>query len=154
MYRIEIFLSSSISNNSFEGIEMRSRLSRVKAHVPSTDFENEVEIRGNWADQQFALEVPDEFLESIFPLRLQTQFPGGSKLSVEAKVFAPKKVELKLVKRNVVIGKLHHDNFTNRAINSSVGCQLSCPGTKKIITGSDVCIECSNSRGATFELCC
>lgn len=155
MHSIEIFLSSEIDDDSFEAVEIQQRLSRIRAYVPSTSYERTFEIRGNWSDENFTLSVPEKFLESRFPLRFQAQFPGGSKLSVEAKVYVPTRVDLKLVTREYIEGKVAHQDYKGQSVNAAaVGCELTCPGTKEKITGSDTCIECSNSRGKRFKLCC
>ena len=155
MHSIEIYLRSEIADDSFDAIEIKSRISRVKAYVPSSDYERSFEIRGNWSDENFTLSVPERFLKSRFPLRFQAQFPGGSKLAVEAKVFFPTRVDLTLMERNRIEGRVQHKDFENKTLSAAaVGCELSCPGTKEKITGSDTCIECHNSKGAIFKLCC
>ncbi len=155
MHPIEVYLRSEIADDSFEAVEIKARISRIKAYVPSTDYERNFDIRGNWTDEQFTLSVPERFLDSRFPLRFQAQFPGGSKLSVEAKVFSPTRVDLVLKARNRIEGRVQHKDFKNQTLSSAgVGCELSCPGTKEKVTGSDQCIECHNSRGAIFKLCC
>ncbi len=155
MHPIEIYLRSGIADDSFAAVEIQTRISRIKAYVPSTDYERTFEIRGNWSEEHFELQVPNKFLESRFPLRFQAQFPGGSKLSVEARVFSPTRVDLVLASRNLIEGKIQHADFAGKTLSAgAVGCELSCPGTKERITGNDTCIECSNSRGARFKLCC
>lgn len=155
MHSIDIYLNSEIDEDSFEAVEIKSLISRIKAYVPSTDYERDVSIRGNWTKEHVTLSVPDRFLTSKFPLRIQAQFPGGSKLSVEAKVFSPTRVDLFLKARNRIEGRIKHEDFKNKTLSAAaVGCELSCPGTKEKITGSDQCIECRNSRGAIFKLCC
>lgn len=154
-YSIEISLRSKIADDSFDAVEIRSRISRIKAYVPSTDYSRIYEIRGNWSDEKFALTIPERFLESRFPLRLQAQFPGGSKLSVEAKVFSPTRVDLVLVARNRIEGIIAHADFSNRTLSSAgVGCELACPGTNERTVGAGTCIECHNSKGKIFKICC
>lgn len=155
MAAIDIYLKSAIEDDSFEAVEIQTRLSRIRAYVPSTDYSRVFEIRGNWSDEHFQLSVPDRYLKSAFPLRFQAQFPGGSKLAVEAKVFEPTRVDLVLMERNFIQGTVVHTRFANQSVGAgAVGCELSCPGTKEKVTGSDECIECNNSRGARFRLCC
>jgi hypothetical protein len=155
MASIDIYLRSDIEEDSFDAVEIQARISRIKVYVPSTDYARTYEIRGNWSNEQFQLTVPDRYLNSTFPLRFQAQFPGGSKLAVEAKVFEPTRVDLVLKDRSYIEGKVAHTMFANRSVGAgAVGCELSCPGTKEKMTGSDTCIECSNSRGARFRLCC
>lgn len=155
MREIEIVLRSAIDEDSFEAVQLNDRISRITAYVPSTTYRRMFEIRGNWTSESFSLKVPEKFFESKFPLRLQAQFPGGSKLAVEAKVYEPTRVDLALVSRNFIEGKVQHKDFSNKSINAAeVGCELSCPGSKKTITGLDACIECANSKGAHIKLCC
>lgn len=155
MHSIEIYLSSRIADDSFKAIEIKNLLSRIRIYVPSTDYERDFKVRGNWTEEHFQLQVPNKFLESRFPLRFQAQFPGGSKLSVEAKVFEPTRVDLALMERNFIEGRVQHAEFAAKSLSAgAVGCELACPGSKKKVTGSDICIECSNTGGARFKLCC
>ena len=71
MHPIDIFLQSEIADDSFEAVELKFLISRIKAYVLSTNYERFFEIRGNWSSEKFTFSVLEKFLDSKFLLRIQ-----------------------------------------------------------------------------------